>query len=109
MGMRLCSGITPEWIQPDGCEAKFYMKPLDSLDYAEFRVSIKAGTGEISAESMRRTFQKSLLDWEGVEDEQGKPVKFDLSRISDIPTNIILNLINKVYEISQLRDNEKKA
>ena len=109
MGMKLCRGISPEWVQPEECPAKFLLRPLDSVDYAELRMGINGKTGEVSSSAMRRALQKALINWEGVEDPEGKPMDFDSSKIGDIPADVILHLVNKLFEMSQLRDQEKKA
>jgi len=108
MGMRLCKGIAPVWFQPKGCPAEFLLRPLDNIDYMELQMSINTN-GEVTASAMRRALQKSIVDWKGVDDENGEQARFDISRFGDIPREYLGDLITHVVEISKLREDEKKA
>ena len=112
MSITALTGLVPEWFTPEvekGSDdaARFKLKPLDSKQMVEIQ-GHRQPEGGIAAEGLYRSFEMSLMDWENVNDVQGKALKCTRTNIKAIPIEIIAECGAQAIAISFISEDEEK-
>lgn len=112
MAITALTGLVPEWYTPEvekesDDAARFKLKPLDSKVMVEIQGFANEGTG-IAAEGLYRAFELSILEWENINDTNGKPLKCTRNNIKNIPVDIIAECGAHAISISFLSEDEEK-
>lgn len=113
MSITANTGLVPEWFTPESEKgeddaARFKLKPLDSKQMVEIQTYLTAEGGSIGAEGLYRAFEISLLEWENINDGQGRPLKSTRTNIKVIPIEIIAECGAHAISISFLTEDETK-
>lgn len=112
MAMTAISGLEPEWYTPnqpdDGAPTEFLLKPLNGMEYAAVLVHSNAAGG-VSIQGVREAIRYGLIDWKNFNDADGKAVPFSQLNSSRINAVTLLELADKILEISELTGDQKKT
>jgi len=111
MSITALTGMVPEWFTPEtekGSDdpARFKLKPLDSKQMVEIQGYHK--DGGIQAEGLYRAMELSIVEWENVNDIQGKPLKCNRNNIKTLPIEVIAECGAQAISVSFLTDDEEK-
>ncbi len=109
-------GIAPEWFIPTSQEeedepARFKLKPLDQMAFIEVvSLSELNADGMLipNAEARRLLLKKGLMDWENIEDPNGKDLKYSPHNIKVIPFQELFEICNQILTISAPGEEERK-
>jgi len=112
MSITALTGLVPEWYMPDSEKesddpARFKLKPLDSKQMVEIQAFHQA-TGGISPEGLYRSMEISILEWENVNDVNGKKLKCTRHNVKFIPVETIAEIGAHAISISFLSEDEEK-
>ena len=109
-------GIAPEWwpLPADEGEedpVRFYLKPLDGLAWTSVLMeSYDAETGVVGGAGVIKAFKLGVKDWENIEDgdKPGQLLKFSLPAMGKLNPGWIMDVGNRILEISRIRAEESK-
>jgi len=112
MAITALTGLVPEWYTPEDEKesddaARFKLRPLDSKQMVEIQ-GYASETKGIAAEGLYRAFELSILDWENVNDGNGKALKCTRNNIKNIPVEIIAECGAQAISVSFLSEDEEK-
>lgn len=112
MSITANTGLVPEWFTPEDQKneddpARIKVKPLDSKQMVEIQAFSKEDGG-IAAEGLYRAFEISLVDWENINDAQGKALKCTRTNIKALPIQVIAEAGAHAISISFLSEDETK-
>jgi hypothetical protein len=112
MSITANTGLVPEWFTPTSQEgednpARFKVKPLDSKEMVEVQAFHTAEKG-IGAQGLYHAFEISIIEWENVNDGQGKALKCTRTNVKAIPIDVIAEAGAHAISISFLSDDEIK-
>ena len=112
MAIRALTGLVPEWYTPESEKgeddaARFKLKPLDSKEMVEIQSYHTEAEG-IRPEGLYRALELSLLDWENVNDDQGKPLKCNRNNIKRLPIEVVAECGGQAINISFLSEDDEK-
>jgi len=112
MSITALTGIVPEWFTPDSQKesdnpARFKLKPLDSKQMVEIQ-GFHTAEGGIAPAGLYRAFEISIMDWENVNDRNGKPLKCNRGNVKAIPIEVIAELGAETISVSFLTDDDEK-
>jgi hypothetical protein len=108
--MKLTTGITEEWFKPEednNTGAEFKLRPFTQLQRIDVRAYI-APSGRPTAESYAIGLAAGVVDWKGVTDETGKALAFKREYLKHLPESIQYQLLTKLFELSELKDDDAK-
>jgi len=113
MTIKALTGLTPEWYTPEDQKeettpARFLLRPLKSPEVAKLQESFDGETGGISGNGLFTAAQLGIQDWEGVEDHEGKPLKYTKRNVDALPYALILELGGSVIASSFMTDEDEK-
>ena len=112
MSITALTGLVPEWFTPDSQKgeddpARFKVKPLDSKQMVEIQAHHKE-SGGIAAEGLYRAMEISILEWENVNDDNGKPLKCTRHNVKAIPIEVIAEVGAHAISVSFLNEEDEK-
>lgn len=115
MAIKVNTGLTPEWYtledqKGEDVPARFYVKPMDQMSFYEFcsATDFKDGNFNPSPDAVKMLLHKCVLNWEGFEDQDGKPLKFSRINWAYIPAQYIREIASYVFGISAMSEEDKK-
>ena len=73
--------FTPDCLKQLDEPPVFRLKPLDGK--IALMVSVDLNKGELSVQGVNIALSQGLKGWDGVEDENGKPLEFTLKNVDD--------------------------
>ena len=99
-------GVTEEWFQlPDDADTKFKIRPLSArerLDVLGIMQGGRVGSGATEA------LDAALLDWAGVLDDKGQPMRFSKEALQRLPVSAFTAVYKRVLEISTNDEDQRK-
>lgn len=107
--------LAPFWWRlndKDPDSAEFHIRPLNQLQLGALRNEIgmnKLKRFVMTAEGVEQALAHGLIEWRGVVDESGKPLPCTARNYSMLPDDAISSLAAKIFNISQLSDEQKKS
>lgn len=112
MSITALTGIVPEWFTPESQKesdepARFKMKPLDSKQLVEIQ-SYHTPEGAIAPAGLYRAFEIAVMEWDNVNDQNGKALKCNRGNVKVIPIEIIAEAGAEVISISFLGAADEK-
>lgn len=116
MSLKINTGLEPTWFtlkgqEDDPAPARFKVKPLNQIDYlAVCQETQQTESGGImpSASAYALTLAKGLVDWENIEDENGKPLKFSKSNFGLIPAQFMFKVFEEIFIVSSIDEEDEK-
>jgi hypothetical protein len=112
MSITALTGIVPEWYTPESQKesstpARFKLKPLDSKQLVEIQ-GYHTPEGAIAPAGLYRAFEISVIEWENVNDSNGRALKCNRGNIKTIPIDIIAEAGAEVISVSFLGETDEK-
>ena len=109
-------GVSPEWYtlamdEGEDDPVQFYLKPLDGIDWAFVMMeSYSTETGEIGGAGAIKAFKLGVKNWKNIEDadNQGNELRYSAQAFGKILPGWIMEVGNRVMEISRLTAGEAK-
>ena len=103
-------GVAPEWytlLSEEGEDdpVQFYLKPLDGIAWTSVLMeSYSTETGEVGGAGVIKAFKLGVKNWKNIEDgdNPGTELKFAAQVIGRIQPGWIMEVGNRVMEISRL-------
>lgn len=118
MALRAASPFTPFWYAPEGQEGeptRFKIRGLTGLELSDVNAGAKrdedAKSVVFTATSIRTALRQALLDWEGFEGDDGKPVEFsrDIDKnIARLPFDLLGDLFGEILKASRIDGEQVK-
>ena len=112
--IKIRKSLSPQWIKSDRIDpdAEFLIRPLNGptrLDvHNELSRHEQTGQLLISGRGVLLACKAGLVDWKGVTDENGEPLKFSTDAIEWLPEETLQQLTEEIYLASVLTDDERK-
>lgn len=115
MAITIHKRLEPRWIKldeddPDATE--FHIRPLNSPTRIDVQNEIwldeETQAILISGKGAMRACEYALIDWKGVQDEDGKELAFDRALIEQLPELTLKRLAAKIIIESRLTETERK-
>jgi hypothetical protein len=107
--------LEPSWWKSDEADpngAQFYIKPLNSLQYAALQNEIGFNDFDricITAAGIKTAIDHGLLDWQNVVDINGAPVKCNRANQELMPVDDLKKVAWRIATISRLDNEQKKS
>lgn len=99
-------GVTEEWFTlPDDADTKFKIRPLtarERLDVMGIMQGGRIGSGATEA------LDAALLDWSGVLDDKGQPIRFSKETLQRLPVPVFTAIYKRILEISVNDEGQQK-
>lgn len=109
MAITALTGLAPEWytpLQPEGDRVtRFKLKPLNGLQNLE--VSSEIGSGRVG-EAQKLALKYGLIDWENLDDENGRAISFSFDKIQLLPVDVLSDISVRIIRGSRLDENASK-
>ncbi len=109
-------GLSPTWYVPEGQDesedvTSFYIAPVDQMTLSEVLMNSDDYEGiPIPSDKARQVLiRKGLKGWKGFLEEDGSEIKFNPNNVTRIPAEVLLQLSGKIFDISVVDQEEKKA
>lgn len=112
MSITALTGLVPEWFTPDSQKdsddpARFKVKPLDSKQMVEIQ-AFHQESGGIAPAGLYRSMEISILEWENVNDANGKRLKCTRHNVKAIPIEIIAEVGAHAISVSFMSEDDEK-
>lgn len=109
-------GVLPEWhtlSSDEGSEepVQFEIKPLDGMKWVDvLGGSYDPDTGVIDRTGIKNAFRLGVTNWRNIEDgdNPGQPLPFSRANMAKLPPGWILEMGNRVIDVSQIRGDQAK-
>jgi len=109
-------GVSPEWYtlaidEGEDDPVQFYLKPLDGVAWtAVLMESYSTATGEVGGAGVIKAFKLGVKNWRGIEDADnpGNELRYAAQAFGKIQPGWIMEVGNRVMEISRLTAGESK-
>jgi hypothetical protein len=115
MAISLVRRLDPWWFTPksqNGAPApsRFLLAPLSQQQLLEVKYLIfrEGRTPQERAEGHRLAAHYAICGWENVTGTDGKPATFQFHLVSDLPTNLIVEIGTEVVNRNMLAEHEVK-
>lgn len=101
---------TPEAEREEESPATFTLRPLDGENWVKVMSHYNPDTQRITGDGIYQAARLGLEGWNNVNDHRGKPLKFSSLNIRKLPGDLVIELGQRVIEISdQSGDQEKNS
>ena len=107
--------LAPEWWKLDENDTKsasFHIRPLSQLMFLDLKKEIGFNEFDrlcITAKGVAVALENGLLDWQGVFDEQGQPLKCTRANQANLPIDVLTKLAYQIADRSRLGEEQKKS
>lgn len=116
MGIKVNTGLVAEWWELPGQKddeekARFKLKPLNQIDYYEAisnSVVLEDGTLIPNRMGLLTALKRGLVDWEGVADQNDRPLKFSSVNFQHIPAPVLSRIFGELLDRSDVDVKQEK-
>jgi len=115
MAIKVNTGLSPFWYTPEGekdeeSPAKFKIKPIDQMTYLDIESEMKMRGDQVTLtkRSIEICLRAGLSDWEGIEDQNGKPLKFSPHNFKYLDAELLTELAGEIIISSRLDEDARK-
>lgn len=115
MGITALSGLEPEWFEPkqpgDDEKTAFLLKPLTGVEYMQVFMHMLAddeGVG-LSERGVTNAIKFGLIGWRNFNNASGEAIPFSRANFDFINGMVLIAIAEKILEISEPSNNQKKT
>ena len=112
MAITAIRGMAPTWYTPEREReeenpARFRLRPLTPPEFEQV-IEIQDDMPTLSMARYSDILRMGLVDWEGVEDEHGKPLRCLPVNHARLPIDLRAELAGEILSMSTLTDDDEK-
>lgn len=102
--------FTPEDQKGEDKPARFKIQPLNGLQHAEIISELRSDGRDyhLTYTGIQSALKNGLIDWENIEDEEGKPLSFKPSNLRCIPGNYLHEIAGEIIGLSNISEDDAK-
>lgn len=108
------SKIAPTWFKSSrdkSGQVEWLLKPLSGLEFMQVQASATVnadGHFVYSGPALRDALRFGILDWKGVQDEKGVPIKYNSYMLNNIPERYLTEVFNEIINRAFVNELEQK-
>ena len=112
MSIQTLAGFIPEWFTPESQEketkpARFKIAPLSTFDLLDMVGLVNTGR-IVNRTEMVAILRRCLIDWDGVEDAQNKPLECKEDNFAFLPLDTMNEVCERIGKISNVSEDDRK-
>ena len=112
MTIKAVTDFIASWFTPDDQEgeetpARFLIKPLNGVQYAEIVTEFNQATSMLTASGISKTLKYGLKDWEGIEGSEGA-LTYDAKNLKYLPGDYHHLIAAEIISRSSVQEDEIK-
>lgn len=113
MAIQFSNKLVADWYVPTSQQeaerpARFKLRGLTGQQWLDVMFGEGAGKLALTAKGVNQALQYGLIDWEGIEDEDGQPLKFRPQLLDAIPAMLRVELASEIVNRSKLTEDDAK-
>ncbi|MGA9855757.1 MAG: hypothetical protein WBR29_10820 [Gammaproteobacteria bacterium] len=106
--MKILSGLVPEvYTLVHDAEVSLTLKPLTAAERLD--IIGCANDAKKFGHAMQQACEYAITEWKGFKDAAGKDVAFGLSRIRELPVDVLIEVAQHVLNLARAGDEVKKT
>jgi len=116
MSIKVNTGLVADWYTPESEKdsdnpARFKLKPLDGLTqvdvYSKAKITEQGGFVP-TRQAAEVALRASLIEWENIDDANGRPLKCSPHNFRHLPGEIVQELTQEILIRSDLDEDDEK-